>query len=166
MIHSTRLKMSTLLLLLTGTVTFAQTTDSSTDLRTELSAAHALIQTGRETVIAEEMHFTSEEEKDFWPLYEEYNQENSAVQDRYAQMVADYVTKYYDYTLTDTDAEDVLDDYFDIQSELLRIQRKYVRKFERIMPPKKVMRFYQLQNKITAEINAALAVAIPLADPS
>lgn len=166
MIQSTGVKMSILLVLLAGTVTFAQTTDSSTDLRTELAAAHTLIQTGRETVIAEEMHFSSEEEKAFWPLYEEYNQETTVVQDRYAQMVADYVTKSYDYTLTDTDAEDVLDDYFDIQSELLRIQKKYVRKFERIMPPKKVMRFYQLQNKITAEINAALAVVIPLADPS
>jgi len=30
----------------------------------------------------------------------------------------------------------------------------------------KVMRFYQLENKISAEIDAALAVMIPLADPS
>lgn len=52
MIQSTHLKTSTVLLLLAGTMTFTQTTDSSTDL----VVARALIQTVRETVIGEDMH--------------------------------------------------------------------------------------------------------------
>jgi hypothetical protein len=82
------------------------------------------------------------------------------------QLVADFVGKYYDYKLTDADAKQILSDYFVIKEDLRNIQKSYVSKFDKIMSSIKVMRFYQLENKISAEIDAALAVMIPLADPS
>ena len=88
------------------------------------------------------------------------------VQDRYVQLVADYVGKYYDYKLTDADAKQILSDYFVIKEDLRNIQKSYVSKFDKIMSSINVMRFYQLENKISAEIDAALAIVIPLADPS
>jgi hypothetical protein len=82
------------------------------------------------------------------------------------QLVADFVGKYYDYKLTDADAKQILSDYFVIKEDLRNVQKRYVSKFDKIMSSIKVMRFYQLENKISAEIDAALAVMIPLADPS
>ena len=40
-----------------------------------------------------------------------------------------------------------------------------MKKFGKVMSSLKVMRFFQLENKVQAEVNAALAVTIPLADP-
>ena len=55
--------------------------------------------------------------------------------------------------------------YFDIQSDILKIRKKYVRRFRKILPDIKVMRLYQIENKIRAEVDAALAIMVPLADP-
>jgi hypothetical protein len=157
---------STILLLLAGATAMAQAAEISDEWRTQLAAARDLVQAERVTVITEEMHFTAEENEAFWPLYEEYHQKMLVVQDRHAELVADFVGKYYDYKLTDADAKKILSDYFIIKDDLAKIQKSYVGKFENIMSPIKVMRFYQLENKIAADIDAALALMIPLADPS
>jgi hypothetical protein len=52
-----------------------------------------------------------------------------------------------------------------VQQALLRKRHEYVKKFGKIMGNIKAMRFFQLENKVQAEVNAALAVTIPLADP-
>jgi len=144
----------------------AQSAEISQDWKAELAAARELVKAERVAVITEEMRFTAEESEAFWPLYEQYHDEMLVVQNRYAEMVADYVGKYYDYKLTDADAKKVLEDYFVIKDDLRKIQKTYVSKFQKIMSSINVMRFYQLEGKIQAEIDAALAIMIPLADPS
>jgi len=144
----------------------AQSAEISQDWKVELAAARELVKAERVAVITEEMRFTDEENAAFWPLYEEYHDKMLVVQNRHAELVADYVGKYYDYKLTDADAKKILSEYFVIKADLQKIQKGYVSKFERIMSPIKVMRFYQLESKIAAEIDAALALMIPLADPS
>ena len=134
----------------------------SPDRDVQLSTARELIQIGREEAIREEMRFTAEQEDAFWPLYEEYRAELSSVQDRYIVMVVDYVGDYYDYKLTDKDAERILKDYFSIQKDILKIRESYVRKFRKILSPANVMRLYQLENKIEAEVNVAIAPTVPL----
>ena len=157
---------STTLLLLAGAAAMAQAAEIAEDWKAELAATRELVKTERVAVITEEMHFTAEENEAFWPLYEEYHRDMLVVQDRHVQLVADFVGKYYDYKLTDADAKQILSDYFVIKEDLRNIQKSYVSKFDEIMSSIKVMRFYQLENKISAEIDAALAAMIPLADPS
>lgn len=144
----------------------AQSAEISDEWKTQLAAARELVQAERVAAITEEMHFSAEEDEAFWPLYEEYRQKMLVVQDRYAELVADYVGKYYDNKLTNADAKKILSEYFVIKDDLRKIQKDYVRRFEKIMSSIKVMRFYQLENKIAADIDAALALMIPLADPS
>ena len=157
---------TTTLLLLAGAAAMAQAAEIAEDWKAELAATRELVKTERVAVITEEMHFTAEENEAFWPLYEEYHRDMLVVQDRHVQLVADFVGKYYDYKLTDADAKQILSDYFVIKEDLRNIQKSYVSKFDEIMSSIKVMRFYQLENKISAEIDAALAAMIPLADPS
>ena len=65
----------------------------------------------------------------------------------------------------DAHAERLINTYFDVQQAILRKRHDYVKKFGEVMSGIKVMRFFQLENKVQAEVNAALAVTIPLADP-
>jgi hypothetical protein len=55
--------------------------------------------------------------------------------------------------------------YFDVELAILDKRRGYVSRFGAFLSPVKVMRFFQLENKVEAEVNAALALVIPLADP-
>jgi hypothetical protein len=62
-------------------------------------------------------------------------------------------------------ASQLVDDYLAIRSDILKIQKKHLRQFRRALPARKVARFYQLENKMNAEMDAQLARVIPLVDP-
>jgi hypothetical protein len=152
-----------ILTLLLAVVASAGTGQAQTTNRdVQLANARELIRIGREEAIQEEMRFTAEQEEAFWPLYEEYRAALDQVQDRQIAMVVDYMGNYYDYKLTDADAERIIEDYFRIQNDILKIRERYVRKFRKILSAASVMRLYQLENKIEAEVNLALAQTVPL----
>lgn len=131
----------------------------------QVEAARALIREGARRIIDEELLLTDAEAEAFWPLYDEYRGRIVEVEDRYVAMVREYLTRYLEAEIDDAAADDFLDRYFDVEFDVLKIRKRYVRRFKRILPDVKVMRLYQLENKIQAEIDAALALAIPLADP-
>ena len=79
--------------------------------------------------------------------------------------LVEYVDRYYNGDLRDEHAERLMNTYFEVNQAVLRKRQEYVKKFSKVMSSIKVMRFFQLENKVQAEVNAALAVTIPLADP-
>jgi hypothetical protein len=44
-----------------------------------------------------------------------------------------------------------------------KLKRKYVKRFMKVLPAKKVLRYYQIENKLDTIINMDLAATIPLA---
>ena len=44
-----------------------------------------------------------------------------------------------------------------------KLRRKYVKRFMKVLPAKKVLRYYQIENKLDAMIDMDLAAMIPLA---
>ena len=130
-----------------------------------VAEARALLQAGRDEIIADELGLTEAESKSFWPLYEVYRADVLAVRDRYAQIIARYLKAYNEDEITDEFAENLLSDWLAYKEDLQKLQRRYVRKFRRVLPVRKVVRFYQLENKMDAEIDAELAVVVPLMEP-
>ena len=131
---------------------------------TELDSARAMIQESREAIIREDLRLTGEEEAAFWPLYETYRADMMPIQDRYVQLIADYMARYEAGNLTDDYADDLLDDYFDIKGDLLKTRERYVGRYKRILPSLKVARFYQLENKMNADMDIELALLVPLVE--
>ena len=86
--------------------------------------------------------------------------------ERYIALVSEFVDRYQAVDLSDEDADRILDAFFEIQMEISKLRQRYLRDFRKILSGVKVMRFYQLENKVRAEVDAAMALAIPLADPS
>ena len=132
----------------------------------QLADARAILQAGREDIIREDLRLSDEESADFWPVYKAYRAEIMAVRDRQARMVADFLEMYRDGALSNDYAETLIEEHFDIKGELLAVQVKFVRKFQKVLPALKVARFYQLENKMDAEIDAQLALFVPLVESS
>lgn len=132
----------------------------------EVAAGRAMVQAGRAELIRSELRFTDEEAAAFWPIYENYQADTSAIGDRYAALLTDYVDRYHRGDLNDEYAIGLLDEFFGIKRELLDVQASYVSKFMAVLPALKVAQFVQLENKIRAEIDSQLAIAIPLIDPT
>lgn len=120
-----------------------------------------MIQTDRQTIVAANMDMTEAESTAFWPLYREYRGEMAKVGDRSAALITDYAKNYE--TMTDLQAEAMVKEAQEIAKKQLSVREDYMKKFKKILPPKKVARFYQIENKLDAVIGYELAAEIPLA---
>lgn len=128
----------------------------------EVDEGRAMVQAAREEIIRTELSLTGEEAAAFWPVHAAYTAETGEVMDRYTVLITEYVRRYDDGDLSDDYADKLMDDFFAIKRELLDIKVRFLPRFKDVIPPLKVARFYQLENKTDADIDAQLAVAIPL----
>ena len=130
----------------------------------QLENARALIQATQEALIRNDLRLTEAEDAAFWPVWEEYRAATLPIRDRYVLLIAEYLRRYDAGTLDDAYAEEVLANYFDIKIGLLETRESFIEKFAEVLPMLKVARLYQLENKLTADVDAELALIVPLFD--
>src|SRR4029434_6258191 len=65
-------------------------------------------------------------------------------------------------SMTDSQADKLMSNYMDFQKDKLNLEKDYVKKFKKILPTRKVARYFQLEHKLDAVIDYDLARAIPL----
>ena len=53
-------------------------------------------------------------------------------------------------------------EFLSVQTSYLNIITSYVPRFQKVLPPRKVARLYQLENKIRALVDYQLAQEVPL----
>jgi len=121
-----------------------------------------VIKAERKAIIAGTLDMTAKESEAFWPVYRDYENDISKVGDRLLGVIKEYA-KNYD-TLTDEQAKTMLQDYLKAKEDQLKVRKSYVKRFEKVLPPKKVVRFYQVENKINAAIEFEVAKEIPLVE--
>lgn len=82
--------------------------------------------------------------------------------DRYARLIVRYVDRFETGDLSNEYADELLSEYFAIRQELLDVRRAYIPRFKEVLPALKVAQLYQLENKLNAEVDIQLALALPL----
>lgn len=130
------------------------------DFDAQMEAARKLMRTERRLVHATELDLTSEESKAFWPIYMEYAAKLRTVGDRKVNLIAEYGENFGN--ISDEFANWALKEAFDIESDFLKIQKKYLKEFKNALPITKVVRFYQIESKLDAVVDFQLASQIPL----
>jgi len=118
------------------------------------------IRAEKKVLIADNMQLTEAEATAFWPVYEEYQNAMKPLVDRAVKMIQDYAANYE--TMTDEAAGALLKEYMGIQKEQVKIKETYLPKFQKVLPMKKVARYYQIENKVRAVVDYDLADQIPL----
>jgi hypothetical protein len=112
-------------------------------------------------VVAVALDLTESEAKGFWPVYGAYQSDMITHYDRVAKLLSTYAAAYP--ALSDEMATQLLGEFVALESEHAALLTRYVPRFERVLPPRKVARFYQIENKIRALLSYELAREIPLA---
>ena len=155
-------------LLVMGILLFFVTSDlaAQSGQNDEIEQGRAMVREARDEIIRSELQLTEEEAADFWPLYKKYRGETNQVMDRLGDLIAEYLRRYNAADLTNEYAEKLVNDHVQIKKDLLAIQERSLPLFHKVIPALKVARFYQLENKINADIDIQLALAIPLVDPT
>ena len=136
-----------------GTGLFAQTANDY------LEVTRGVLKTEKKAAIAEVMQLTEEESTTFWPLYNEYNEKMYSINSRLYNTIKDYSDNYVN--MTDEKAKELWTEVIKIDQDLLKLNKTYFKKFLKIMPAIKTVRYFQAENKIKVMVDAELASQIP-----
>lgn len=135
------------------------------DVAGDTGEARLLLQAGREDIVREEMRLSADEDALFWPVYDRYQRDLTLIRNLYALLLSDYIEAYRSGTVSAEFAERLVDEFLEIQGDILKIKKKHLKEFRRVLPARKAARFYQLENKMDAELEGQLALVVPLIDP-
>ena len=120
------------------------------------------VRADKKLIIAANMELTESEAKGFWPVYEEYQKHLSAINHRIVSLIESYASEYEANTLTDEKAQKLTAELVAIGQAEGGLPISYLPKLSKVLPPKKVARYLQIEGKIRAAIKYELAANIPL----
>lgn len=120
----------------------------------------AQIQADRKAVISGAIDLTPEEAGKFWPLYDAFQREMAVPRSAITRALNDFVAA--GYSVTDANAKRLTLEVLAAEKEETRIRDKYFRKMLAVLPPRKVARYMQVENKIEAIVRFESAKEIPL----
>jgi hypothetical protein len=118
------------------------------------------IRADKKLLVAENLQLTEPEAKGFWPVYSRYQDELFLLRSRAVKLIKDYGDAY-DQMTNDT-AKKLLDEYMTIEALGLKLRQAYLPKFRAVLPEVKVVRYYQIENKIHAALAYDIGAKIPL----
>ena len=118
------------------------------------------VKADKKLFVATNMELTESEAEAFWPVYEDYQDELFLLRARTEKLIQDYARAFEN--MTEEKAKVLLDEYMTVEALGLEVRRTYLPKFRKILPEKKVARYYQIENKIEKALYHELAIKIPL----
>jgi hypothetical protein len=120
------------------------------------------LRSNKKAVVDVNLALSDEEAKAFWPVYDRYQKDLEMVQDRMAAVVEDYAANFK--TMSDEKARELLNEYLAVERDRADVRRAFLDPISQALPGKKVMRFYQIENKIDAVLRYQLAATIPVVE--
>jgi hypothetical protein len=137
---------------------YSETDDTDTNKYLELLRSD--IRAERVAIVTEAMNFSDEESKVFWPLYREYEAAMTAIGDKEVALIEDYANNFT--SMTDEKAEELMGNALKYDEERIKLQRKYFKKFSKILPATKAAKFFQVDRRIDQLIDLQIAAALPV----
>ena len=150
-----------LLLLMIASTAMAEPSSGAT--KDEKEWARKIVSDQRnEAVLADMVFLTAHEEKKFFGIYNMYRDEMKPILDKETKLITDYADAYVKNNLSDQQASIFVDIFLDLKSQRISLKRKYVNEFRKVMSPKHVARFIQIENKLDVIVNYEIGRHIPL----
>lgn len=146
------------LVLITGIAATAARAGEAADA--DLGILRDSIRANRKAIVAASLALSDTEAGQFWPVYDRYQKDVIAVNDRMVAMIKDYTNSFHD--LTDDHALKLVDQYLSVEEDRLKVRRTYLPEFTKALGGIKTARFYQIENKLDAIQKYDLAATIPV----
>lgn len=128
--------------------------------QTQEELTNEVIKAEKKQIVGANMQLTEEEQKVFWPLYDNYQAELNKLEDKEIALITRYAENYQD--MADQKAQELLNQFLALDDEALKVRRTHVKEFLKLLPAKRVARYFQVENKLDAIVNYDLARGIPL----
>ena len=118
------------------------------------------VRADKKLVVVSALELSDSEAQAFWPVYNAYQSAMIGHYDRVLKLIETYAAAYQ--TMNDEKATQLLSEFLAVQTEYVAVLNEYSPRFQRVLPPRKVARFYQVENKLRAAVDYDLARSIPL----
>jgi len=128
----------------------------------ELALLRTVLHNERKAVIKGNIMLSEDEAKNFWSVYHAYRMHMNDVNDHMDALIVKYSELPREAATTDKDALALLDEFQALQKKRLDIKRQYIKRFQKVIPAKKVARFYQIDFRLDNIEQLGLAQKIPL----
>ena len=122
------------------------------------------LQADRQAVVAANLPMTEAESAAFWPIYREYRGEIAVIGDKLVAVINAYAKAYNDQTVTDEQGTTWTKEVLKLRKDALGVKEKYMGKFGKVLPGKSLACFYQIENKLDAAVDVAVAAEVPLVE--
>jgi hypothetical protein len=95
--------------------------------------------------ITNELQLTPQEAQTFWPVYNHYHGELETLRKKHT---TDLLAAKVNFdSFTDVQVSKLIDDEMDYRQKELDLQRRYSAEFKKVLPVKKVARFYRAEQQ-------------------
>jgi hypothetical protein len=137
---------------------FAAGTQAQT-VQEKLNFTHETIETQRRVLVSGAVPLTEEEARDFWPIYDDYEKKRRTLDERETRLVTAYVASVA--TLTDLQAKQMLAEAVAMDEHRVKLRREVLDRLGKVIPVRKVARFYQIDSKLDSVVRAEISRQIP-----
>ena len=137
----------------------AQTTST-----TNMDILRQKVKADKKLVVAQNLQLTDAEGTAFWPVYEAYQKDLQALNQRMASVITAYATAYNKGPVANDVAKKLIEDAVAVDEAEVKLKGSYVPKVLAAIPATKAARYIQIENKIRAAIRYELAAGIPLVE--
>lgn len=142
----------------------AQAAPAAQGGETQMEILRQKLKTDKRYIVSENMDLTANEAKGFWPLYDAYQKDLEKLNTRLGTIATTYIEAYNKGPISDELSMKLVKDSLALEQEELAAKQKTLDKLKKVLPPYKVVRYTQIENKVRALIKYELAVNIPVAD--
>lgn len=134
---------------------------SAQTVKETLDVTRQAVETQRRVLVSGALPLTEAEAKAFWPLYDDYEKERRRIEERANKLVADFMAAAA--SLSDAQAKAMLQEALAVDEARLALRRSYSERMAKAIPPRKLVRFFQIDNKLDSVVRADISRQIPLA---
>jgi hypothetical protein len=119
----------------------------------------------RRDIVVKSMDFSSDQQKDsFLKVYEPYQKRLTKLAEERAVLIEAYSESQKVAALKTETARELLAQALALDRDRVRLVADYVAQLEKILPVQKVVRAYQIENRLQAVVAVNAAKHIPLAE--
>jgi hypothetical protein len=109
---------------------------------------------------AETLNLTEAEAARFWPIYDKYINELTAINDSKYALVKEYSEKFGSYS--DKQATDFITRWLDVDIRASKLRSKYVPIVGKVLPGVKSASFFQVDRRLAMLINLGIESQLPI----
>jgi Spy/CpxP family protein refolding chaperone len=138
----------------------SSTAPATLDIESALKALRHDLQASRADIVAKNVSLTADQAAKFWPVFEKYQKEQSAIMDAQMKGIRQYAEKFE--ALDDAGALSLMKTHLDRDQKMVTLRQTWLAEFQKVLPGKLAVRVMQIDRRISLAHQVEFSSQIPL----